>query len=285
MIIKIKTNYNDYKYNERMLKRIIGEYIRYPESRNCAIGKIVAFDKTHLFIELSDSRGERLDNANVEAKLIYVKTSHGSPVMIDAVNLVDNVDYSTLKTCEWDTQFSDGTPINVYISNNIGKGIYGCNADEELNSFSLSKYNGPMCRWDYTIKTKVFYSRDEICSNHELIIYRNDKKFYSYIGSLASCQARATLILNRVSEHPADLCFKDYDKKLIGRLVWFKDQPGIITYCGPGFVIIEPDYKDKSGFKLLGRDKYDDINPYDEGDIKADLFSPNIDWFREEGQE
>ena len=75
----------------------------------------------------------------------------------------------------------------------------------------------------------------------------------------------------------------DYDKKMIGRKVWWRSQPAIITKWikGQACVILEPDGIDS--FKTPAEYENDDMfgDDEDKKSIKTEVFDKHIYWFRE----
>lgn len=95
-------------------------------------------------------------------------------------------------------------------------------------------------------------------------------------------------LLNQLREHPGELYAGDLDEfpKLIGRKVYWRDQPGVVRLYFPdqGAVVIDPLPGKRfrtPAYRLDDRDDDDDVDDLDdEGSIKADLLDGNIWWFR-----
>jgi hypothetical protein len=86
--------------------------------------------------------------------------------------------------------------------------------------------------------------------------------------------------LAKIVDHPMRLWDQDEREGIIGRKVYWHDQPGIIKYLTKdGGVIIAPDYPDGSGFRPIAY-MIEDNEDYEERDIKDNLFSHSINWFR-----
>ena len=85
-----------------------------------------------------------------------------------------------------------------------------------------------------------------------------------------------------MGDHPLALNTIDFDKKMIGRKIWWRSEPGIITRWidGQACVIIEPDGIEKfttpaEFFKEDG-DEY-----YEDNYVKTNIFDKHIWWFRD----
>lgn len=108
------------------------------------------------------------------------------------------------------------------------------------------------------------------------MITRNGKDFYLCRSGIN----QALYLIQVIGEHPINFDEYGFAEKMIGRKVWWRSQPAVITrFIGEGqaCVILEPDgirnFKFPEEFK-------DDI-PYEyDGYIKADIFDEHIWWFR-----
>lgn len=92
---------------------------------------------------------------------------------------------------------------------------------------------------------------------------------------------KARSMIVEIQEHPINFNEIDFDKHMIGRKVWWRSEPGIITRYihGQACVMISPDGIEK--FKTPPEFAKEDIDPDDENDIKTSIFDKNIWWFRE----
>jgi hypothetical protein len=139
----------------------------------------------------------------------------------------------------------------------------------------------------------IFQPRNEFRTRHGdvevnsiggVTITRNGVEFYTVCGGIEYGIAEARHLIHKIQEHPLDLNFIDFDKNMIGRKVWWRSQPGIITKYihRQACVIIEPDEIDR--FEIPAEFNNDSdcmIFNDDEKDIKADIFDAHIWWFRE----
>lgn len=129
-------------------------------------------------------------------------------------------------------------------------------------------HNYIKCKWDE--------SRAQ--SAVSCMITRNGVDFCDVWGGLA----KATVLIDMINEHPLDLNEIDFDKKMIGRKVWWRSEPGIITswISGQGCVIIEPDGIDR--FSIPSEFKDDSMMEacYEDGNVKVSIFDEHVWWFR-----
>lgn len=170
-------------------------------------------------------------------------------------------------------------------------GLYGDNnywcypLNEEPTYENLVGFNGeaPTLSIKYERNNRYVGKHNEFDSVGRAVIYRNDKEFYSVGGVLEYALPKALAIMATLWEHPLGLAMRDFDKKLIGRKVWYRSEPGIIKrYCdGQGAIIIEPDGIDRfSTPKEYEVD--DDWIDEDTESIKVDIFEDgHIWWFRD----
>ena len=95
-------------------------------------------------------------------------------------------------------------------------------------------------------------------------------------------EALSYVLDNRLDEHPMELNNRDFDKEVIGRKVWWRSEPGVITqYCkGQAAVIIEPDGIER--FTVPREYADDDFLVEEDRDVKASIFDKHIWWFRKE---
>lgn len=108
-------------------------------------------------------------------------------------------------------------------------------------------------------------------------ITRNGEDFYDVWGGIAKAQT----LIDEINEHPLGLNEIDFDKKMIGRKVWWRSEPGIIRRYikGQACVMIEPDGIER--FTIPAEFVGDDVMYYEDRDVKADIFDNHIWWFRE----
>lgn len=210
-----------------------------------------------------------------------------------------DTDISSLKMTKYDWDFVlHGIPYYVvsiegYVHTIGGK--WGVNdmwaypRDQEPSYENLVEFgcNEPV-RWGLSymsgayIKTK--YDEDECMSFGKTIITRNEEPFYDIPGGRNYSVLKALALLQEINEHPMELESIDYDKKVIGRKVWWRSEPGIITSYikGQACVIIEPDHRYLRQFTEPAEFAKDGIPIYEDGDVKVEIFDKHIWWFRED---
>ena len=188
----------------------------------------------------------------------------------------------------WDTVIN-GKPyfvvlIEGYIHTIGGK--YGNNnlwaypRNEKPSCENLVQFDGePVC-WgiNYAPYNHARYKHGEFEASTlgNVFITRNGEKFCDVRGGIE----RAKCMINNFSEHPIGLNEIDFDKKVIGRKVWWRSEPAVITsyISGQACVILEPDgiqqFTTPAEFADEGCEYYFD------GDVKADILDKHIWWFR-----
>lgn len=137
----------------------------------------------------------------------------------------------------------------------------------------------------YTPKNVIKCKWDE-CESYSVgsvVITRNGEDFYNVRGGINYGIDKARVIISEFKEHPIDCQMIDFDKKVIGRKVWWRSEPAIVTHwCkGQACVILEPDGIDKfttpaEFYEEDGEDHYED------GTVKTDILDDHIWWFRED---
>lgn len=212
------------------------------------------------------------------------------------INLINEQNFQTIEfsKLDWDVEVK-GVPYQIvrakgyahciggHLDWGEGNDFWAYPLNEPMTFENLIEFDGvPGATWglEYTptnyIKTK--WDETEIRSGRKLLITRNGKPFYD--GLMTFHQAIAYIKDGILDEHPLDLNSRDFDKKCIGRKVWWRSEPAVITdyVKGQACVILAPD--GISQFTLPNEFKDDDIFSYDEPDIKASIFDEHIYWFR-----
>lgn len=117
------------------------------------------------------------------------------------------------------------------------------------------------------------------------VIYRNMEKFMTIAGDMDYSIPKAISIIKELPEHPLELQEIDFDKKCIGRKVWWRSQPAIITgyVKNQGSVILEPDGID--AFVIPAEFKDEPMFEDDTDSVKTSILDKNIYWFRWEDEE
>ena len=110
------------------------------------------------------------------------------------------------------------------------------------------------------------------------MITRNGEDFYFCRGGIDEAEWR----IKHLDEHPLDLNEYGYAEKMIGRKVWWRSEPAIITDWiddGQACVILEPDGIEKSTTPAeFAEEEGDDY--YEDGFVKTEIFDQHIWWHR-----
>ena len=126
--------------------------------------------------------------------------------------------------------------------------------------------------------TRTKWDEIECVTSGGAMITRNGKDFYFCRGGIDE----AKWLVKRLDEHPLELNEYGFAEKMIGKKVWWRSEPAIITSWignGQACVILEPDGIDN--FTKPAEFVDDDCMDDGERDIKADIFDEHIWWFRE----
>ena len=113
------------------------------------------------------------------------------------------------------------------------------------------------------------------------IITRNESPFYVVYGDAQFSIPKALHLISKINEHPLEFNSIDFDKKMVGRKIWYNGQPAIIKsfVSGQCCVIIAPDNAEK--FKNPPEFVKEDGEYYYEDTMKIDcLESGRVWWFR-----
>ena len=162
---------------------------------------------------------------------------------------------------------------------------YAYPRDEEPTIENLLEFNGSPCSWGMIASNSHYvlnkWDESSIESGQSITITRNGAPFYTTHGIFHALDLLEYL---KANEHPLDLQEYEFDKKMIGRKVWWKGQRAIIDHYirGQACVILKPDSA-MNVFHCPEEYKGDDIrwDSEDEDSIKEDIFSKSIGWFRE----
>ena len=213
------------------------------------------------------------------------------------INLIHKEEFPLLSysLLDWDVEVR-GIPYQVIRVDNHAHCIGGHLDFGEGNCFwayplaekpiyeNLIEFDGePGASWgiEYSpihyIKTK--WGETEIRRGHRLVVTRNGKPFYD--GLMTFHEAVALVKDGVLDEHPLHLNARDFDSKCIGRKIWWRSQPAVITRFidGQACVIIEPDGIDQFSVPPEFADDYDEEDCYS---IKTNIFDKHIWWFRHE---
>jgi len=213
------------------------------------------------------------------------------------LKLVDeNTDLRNIKPYDWDLVIKD-EPYYVCdlegYYHTIG-GHYGNNSlwcyprNEKPTVDNLMQFNGIPVRWGFIVDDnnfKKFKHEPEVLHNHMITIIRNGKVFYIFPSSgVAYGAGKAMEIIESIGEHALGFNTIDFDKKMIGRKVWWHETPAIITRWieGQACVMLEPDqtgHDTKIKFPVPAY--FTNEGDEDEEDIKANILDKHIWWHRD----
>ena len=200
-----------------------------------------------------------------------------------------------LRKFNWDVQIRD-EPYQVWrvegyyhtIGGRWGNNCYwGCPRGEEPTVDNLVEFNGEACLWGVEYREHHYYrckwGETSIEKGRGAMVTRNGEDFYRVAGEMVYSLPKAMSIITDLNEDRPPINFNAYDFKdeLLGRKVWYKEEPAIITrYIGQGqcCVILEPDGFEK--FKTpIGWSNYE-WSDYAES-CKTDIIhNDDIGWFR-----
>lgn len=208
---------------------------------------------------------------------------------IKLINKTKDIEKLKMKPMNWDIVIN-GVPyyacfIEGYV-HSIGGGwgennIWCYPRDEKPSFDNLIEYQGKSpvnwgIKYEPTLTLKTKWGETRAQTNNSVIVTRNGKDFY-YCYSIAQAQ----VILEEIDEHPLNLNEIDFDKKAIGRKIWWRSQPAVIKrfIWGSGTIAFEPEGdKNFEIPKEFGNEQF-----YYEGErtITTSIFDKHIWWFRD----
>ena len=214
------------------------------------------------------------------------------------IRLIREEDIHGLKFTKLDLDVEvNGTPYQVihvpgfahciggHLDNGDGNCYWAYPLNEEMTIDNLIEFDGePGAAWglEYTPTNyyKFKWDEGEIRRGRKLIITRNGEPFYD--GLMTFHQAIAYVKDGLLDEHPLGLNERDFDKKCIGRKVWWRSEPAVITRYikGQACVILKPDGIDHFTVPAEFADEEPDY--YCDTVVKTNIFDDNIWWFRED---
>ena len=207
------------------------------------------------------------------------------------IKLIDRTtDISRLKMRQmnWDTVINEKSYFVVSIEDYIHTigGKYGNNnlwaypRSEKPSCENLVQFDGePVC-WgiNYAPYNHARYRHGELETRTigNVFITRNGEKFCDVRGGIE----RARCMMSDFLEHPMDLNEIDFDKNVIGRKVWWRSEPAVVTsyISGQACVILEPDGIPQ--FTTPAEFAGEECECYVDDDVKADILDKHIWWFR-----
>ena len=158
--------------------------------------------------------------------------------------------------------------------------------DEEPTYENLIEYNSERpVMWGINFNPHHYvrskWDETEMRYSGAVTITRNGEDFYTLFGGMNYGIDKARVLISEIEEHPLGLNEIDYDKNIIGRKVWWRSQPAVITMWmkGQACVLLEPDGIES--FKKPAEYENDDMMFGEEKDIKTSIFDKHIYWFRD----
>lgn len=153
---------------------------------------------------------------------------------------------------------------------------------EEMSVENLAEMcaNDPVC-WGVRVEPYLYHRHKwddhSIERSAGVTITRNGVPFdtdYSYEGAMVK--------IGKFREHPLDLDCRRYAEKCVGRKVWYRSEPAVVTHFieGQACVMLAPDGLER--FSVPPEFANEDIMCYeDETEVKVHITDAHIWWFRE----
>ncbi len=218
---------------------------------------------------------------------MYEKGGYQMP-RIKLIDRTTDISRLKMRQLNWDTVINEKPYFVVLIEGYIhtigGKcgnnNLWAYPRNEKPSCENLVQFDGePVC-WgiNYAPYNHARYRHGEFEARtiRNVFITRNGEKFCDVRGGIE----RAKCMINDFSEHPMNLNEIDFDKNVIGRKVWWRSEPAIVTsyISGQACVMLEPDgipqFTTPAEFANEGCEYYFD------SDVKADILDEHIWWFR-----
>ena len=212
------------------------------------------------------------------------------------IKLIDkdtNISELKMRKMDWDVVMN-GKPFQVvriegYVHTIGGKwgdnNLWAYPRDEEPTYENLIEYNSERhVMWGIKFNPhhymKSKWDETEMRYSGEVTITRNGEDFYTLWGGINYGIDKARVLISEIEQHPLGFNEIDYDKNIIGRKVWWRSQPAIITMWmkGQACVLLEPDGIER--FEKPAEYKNDDMFDYEEY-VKTSIFDKNVYWFRD----
>jgi hypothetical protein len=156
----------------------------------------------------------------------------------------------------------------------------------------ICDFNGHRVLYDIKVESKNYikhsYGTSEIRKSVYTSIIADGEQIYEFNHrDPLEALLRARELLLQLMEHPSEVVTKDGRARLVGRKIYYREIPAVITrvILDQGEIIVEP----KQGFTFpppVYAYEYEDEHDFDEDDeedlsVKVDILTPNIWWFRE----
>lgn len=181
--------------------------------------------------------------------------------------------------------FERGIKIDGYYGNNNIQ----IDWDKEPTIDDLIPFDGEAPVWGIHFNNTNYFRKNTIRKGAQGIITRNDKPFYEFGGgNMGYAVSNAQAIITKLQEHPLNFFERDWEKKSMGRKVWFGVDPAIVNAIIPeqGCVMLKPDKKFIGLFRVQPWEVESDGSVFHyEGDFaKCEYLYEKINWFRDDEQ-
>jgi hypothetical protein len=201
----------------------------------------------------------------------------------------------SLQPLDWDLVVN-GSPYDVYrvpgFVHTVGgsfveNDIWCCPMGQKPCARNLAQFDGSAPTWGIEVsemnRVKVKWGEVKIREAVRCVITRNGMPFYEVgAGNLDYALSKARSALTEIQEGPVDVFTRDWDKKLVGRKVYYNGAPAVVTaaYSGSSVVLI-PDGATYFPPPIWAGAEDLEFPEFD-AQVKIDILDRNVWWFREE---
>ena len=157
---------------------------------------------------------------------------------------------------------------------------------EEVTLDDLNEFNGEVC-WGYNVEQRNYYRKGRIEIGTFCTITCAGEQVYEFSCGWNLMPHKIMMTIEALKELPTinPITHRGFEDELIGKKVYFKDKPGIITHYFKkyGEIIIKADKESEDFGKACWMSDEDYSNMVqDEGyEVKVDILSKDIWWFRD----
>lgn len=164
---------------------------------------------------------------------------------------------------------------------NKGSDNYWLKLGDEFVPYLDSFVFRPAFRFEVEEKnyTKEKWGSTDLRNSVIVKIFINNTPVYQF-----SCRdtdyalARCNTLRVELLEHPLDFVNME---KIRGRLIWYRNQPGVLVDFDTGEVTIRADSPDGFDMRTPYDIRIEDDDEYHSTSIRTDIFDRNIYWFRD----
>ena len=214
-----------------------------------------------------------------------------------SIKLIDkdtNIEELVMDKVPWDVVVND-VPYQVVRIDGYVHTIGGYHGENNLWMYprnevpcydNLIEYNGygmGVC-WGINYRPHNYiqnkWNEPECYTSSGAMITRNGKDFYFCAAGIHE----AIVLINRLQEHPVNPNLIGWDNRLIGRKVFWRSEPAIVTRYieGQACVILEPDGIDHFSVPAEFVPTPEKNDNYGSTEfVKTEFFDPFIWWFRD----